>query len=133
MEGKPILLVVDDELDILDYVERVFRKKYLVLRAQDGDQALLELRRAVIGVVITDHRMPGVSGLELLRQVAAEHPDVTRVLLSGFSDLPEITEAVHQGLAHVHVTKPVDSKRLREAVAEAEARREHGDWQRASS
>ena len=125
---RPILLAVDDEPDILDFLERVFRKQYTVLRANDASQALSELESAAVQVLVTDQRMPGQSGLELLERVAADHPETTRLLLSGFSDLPEITAAAESGLVHAYVVKPVDSMRLREAVTEAEARHREGDW-----
>jgi len=125
---RPILLAVDDEPDILDFLERVFRKEYTVQRADDAAQALARLETGPVQLVVTDQRMPGMSGLELLERVAVDHPDTTRVLLSGFSDLPEITEAAEVGLVHAYVVKPVDSTRLREAVTEAVARCEAGDW-----
>ena len=129
MTDKPYLLAVDDEPDILDFLERVFRRDYLVLRAGSADEAREALKATVPQVMVSDQRMPGRSGLELLSEVREIHPGVTRILLSGFSDLPEITEAAQSGLVHAYVVKPVDSKRLKEAVAEACARHQHGDWQ----
>ena len=128
MTERPILLAVDDEPDILDFLERVFGKQYTVLRADDASQALTELGRTRVQLLVTDQRMPGMSVLELLERVASEHPDTTRILLSGFSDLPEITDAAESGLLHAYVVKPVDSVRLREATDEATARHEQGDW-----
>jgi len=125
---RPALLAVDDEPDILDFLERVFRKQYTVQRADDAAQALERLTQGPVQLVVTDQRMPGMSGLELLERVAADHPDTTRVLLSGFSDLPEITAAAEVGLVHAYVVKPVDSTRLREAVDEAIARHKSGEW-----
>lgn len=128
MSERPSLLAVDDEPDILDFLERVFRKHYSVHRADDGDQALARLASDPVALVVTDQRLPGMSGLDLLERVAADHPDTTRVLLSGFSDLPEITQAAEEGLVHAYVVKPVDSTRLQEAVDEALARHKNGDW-----
>jgi DNA-binding NtrC family response regulator len=125
---RPTLLAVDDEPDILDFLERVFRKQYTVQRANDAAQALARLDSGPVQLLVTDQRMPGMSGLELLERAAADHPDTTRVLLSGFSDLPEITQAAEVGLVHAYVVKPVDSIRLREAVGEAMARHKSGDW-----
>lgn len=128
MTDKPSLLAVDDEPDILDFLERVFRRQYVVLRAGDADQALQVLEQSPAEVIVSDQRMPGRSGLELLEDVSRSYPHVTRVLLSGFSDLPEITQAAESGLVHAYVVKPVDSKRLSEAVEEARARHDQGDW-----
>ena len=128
MSERPTLLAVDDEPDILDFLERVFRKQYTVQRADDAAQALARLATGPVALLVTDQRMPGMSGLDLLERVAADHPDTTRVLLSGFSDLPEITQAAEAGLVHAYVVKPVESIRLREAVDEAIARHKNGDW-----
>ena len=128
MTDRPTLLAVDDEPDILDYLERVFRKTHRVVRANNAAEALDLLPRTPVRLLVTDQRMPGMSGMELLERVAQDYPDVTRMLLSGFSDLPEITQASESGLVHAYVVKPVDSIRLREATAEAEARHRQGEW-----
>jgi|AACY02.5.fsa_nt_gi Response regulator containing CheY-like receiver, AAA-type ATPase, and DNA-binding domains len=130
MTDKPRLLAVDDEPDILDFLERVFRRHYVVLRAGDADQATAVLADTPPAVLVSDQRMPGRTGLELLEEVSKSHPEITRCLLSGFSDLPEITAAAESGLVHAYVVKPVDSKRLREAVEEARARHEQVDWKK---
>lgn len=128
MTEKPYLLAVDDEPDILDFLERVFRKDYIVLRAKSADEAMGVLVEHVPQVLVSDQRMPGRSGLELLGEVMESHPAITRVLLSGFSDLPDISEASQSGLVHAYVVKPVDSRRLKEAVGEACARHSLGQW-----
>lgn len=128
MSDKPTLLAVDDEPDILDFLERVFRREYRVLRAKHAQEAEAILAERVPDVLISDQRMPGMTGMELLEQTAQTHPTVTRVLLSGFSDLPEITEAARSGLVHAYVVKPVDSGRLREAVQEARDAAARGPW-----
>ena len=128
MTDPRTLLMVDDEPDILDFLTRVFRKQYTLLRAESAEAALVVLSQQSVDVVLSDHRMTGRTGLDLLADVRQRVPAATRVLLSGFSDLPEITEAAATGLVHAYVVKPVDSQRLREAVAEAEARVAQGDW-----
>jgi len=128
MADKPTLLAVDDEPDILDFLERVFRREYVVLRAENAEEAEAILDGRVPDLLISDQRMPGKTGMELLGEVAEAHPLVTRVLLSGFSDLPEITQAAESGLVHAYVVKPVDSQRLREAVREARETAERGPW-----
>jgi response regulator RpfG family c-di-GMP phosphodiesterase len=130
MNEPRVLLMVDDEPDILDFLTRVFRKQYTLLRAESADAAVAVLAEQPVDLIISDHRMPGKNGLQLLGEVRERFPSTTRVLLSGFSDLPEITEAAASGLVHAYVVKPVDSQRLREAVAEAEARAGLGEWVR---
>ena len=116
---KPRLLVVDDEPDMLDFLERVFRSDYAVTRANNADEALAALRAGGIQVLVTDQKMPRVTGVELLEQIRETHPTLVKVLLSGFTDLPEIQRAIERCGIHAYVVKPVDSERLRAAVAEA--------------
>jgi DNA-binding NtrC family response regulator len=112
------LLVVDDEQDILDFVERVFRRDYVVERAGSVEDALSILERRSVDVLITDQRMPRRSGYELLNRAAALQPATVRVLLSGYTDEDSPTRA------DAHVFKPVDSDTLKQAVAQAVSRRD---------
>ena len=111
------LLVVDDEPDMLDFVERVFRREYEVRRAQSVDEALVILERESLDVVITDQRMPRKNGLELLARAAELQPRAVRVLLTGYAELTQVTGA------DAYVTKPVDGDALKQAVADAAQRR----------
>jgi len=115
---RPRLLVVDDEHDILDFVERVFRRDYLVERASSVEEALPLLERGVVDVIISDRRMPHQSGEQLLSRAAALQPAALRILLTGYSEETAASEAVD---AWLH--KPVDAEELTAAVAEAQARR----------
>lgn len=112
------LLVVDDEQDILDFVERVFRREYLVERASSVEDALPILEGKAVDVLITDQRMPKRSGCELLDRAAALQPKAVRVLLSGYAD----TDGARLR-ADAHLIKPIDGETLREAVAQAVYRR----------
>ena len=113
------LLVVDDEPDMLDFVERVFRREYQVERALSVEDAIALLAKGSFDVLITDQRMPKRSGGELLAHAAQLQPGAVRVLLSGYSE-PDETMAA----ADAHVLKPVDADALRQAVADALLRRE---------
>ncbi len=116
---KPKLLIVDDEPDMLDFLERVFRSEYEVVRANGAEEALQVLAAQRIDVLVTDQKMPGVSGVELLERIADSQPQLVKVLLSGFTDVPQIQRAVDRCGIHAYVVKPVDSERLHEALAEA--------------
>jgi DNA-binding NtrC family response regulator len=111
--------VVDDEPDMLDFLERVFRSDYSVTRANNADEALQVLNAGGIQVLVTDQKMPRVTGVELLESIRDSHPSLVKILLSGFTDLPEIQRAIERCGIHAYVVKPVDSERLRAAVAEA--------------
>lgn len=121
---KPKLLIVDDEPDMLDFLERVFRAEYDVIRAGGAEEALAALGAQPIDVLVTDQKMPGVSGVELLEKIAGSYPNLVKVLLSGFTDVPEIQRAVERCGIHNYVVKPVDSERLHEALTEAIAVKE---------
>ena len=119
---KPSLLLVDDEPDILDFLERALRRRYQVTRFSDPAAALAAVKIRSFDVLITDQKMPGVSGLELLAAVADLQPDTVRVLISGFTDVPEIAQALAVARIHNFVLKPVDSEQLVEAIATATRR-----------
>ena len=123
---KPRLLIVDDEPDMLDFLERVFRGAYAVTRASSAEEALDELGRHKFALVITDQKMPHITGVELLERIGERYPALVKVLLSGFTEVPEIQRAVERGGIHNYVVKPVDSEKLRAAVAEAIERHQRG-------
>lgn len=112
------LLVVDDEPDMLDFIERVFRREYRVRRAQSVEEALPILEAEDIDVLITDQRMPRRSGFELLERAATMRPAMVRILLTGYAELGERPCG-----ADAYVTKPVDGDTLKQAVAQAVARK----------
>jgi adenylate cyclase len=117
--SKPRLLVVDDEPDMLEFVERVARRKFAVTPCSSAEDAFAELAAGDYDVLITDQKMPRVSGLELLGRIAGQYPRLVRVLLSGFTDLPDIQRAVSESHVHAYVLKPVDSLRLLAAIEQA--------------
>ena len=120
---RPRLLLVDDEPDILDFLERALRRRYEVRRCSSACEALGELERCSADVLLTDQMMPNRTGLELLAEVAERWPDTTRVLISGFTDVGELAAALAVSHIHNFVLKPVDSQRLIEALEVATTRR----------
>ncbi len=111
-DGKPRILVVDDEPDMLDFIERVTRRRFEVTRCANGEDAMALLADGEFDVLITDHKMPRMTGLELLQRLADRHPRMVRVLLSGYTDVPEVARAGASGHVHHYVLKPVDSRAL---------------------
>jgi YesN/AraC family two-component response regulator len=124
--AKPRLLIVDDEPDMLDFLERVFRNEYEITRAMNADEALRELGQHMFSVVITDQKMPHVTGVQLLERIGERFPFLVKVLLSGFTEVPEIQKAVERCGIHNYVVKPADSEKLRAAVKEAIERHRQG-------
>lgn len=110
--AKPRILVVDDEPDMLDFIERVTRRRFDVTRCPNGEDALALLAEREFEVLITDHKMPRMTGLELLDRIGDRHARMVRVLLSGYTDVPEVHRAGASGRVHHYVLKPVDSRAL---------------------
>jgi DNA-binding NtrC family response regulator len=117
------LLIVDDEKDMLDFLERVFRRDYEVLRAHSVEEAEQALTTGPVEVVITDRRMPRRGGLELLEIMAKQHPTTVRVLLTGYADSLVDEKVAQWKLVDAWISKPIDSAALKQAVSDALARR----------
>ncbi|MFC5301048.1 EAL domain-containing protein [Azospira restricta] len=117
--GRSILLV-DDEPSIIAALKRVLRRQgYTVLTAGSGAEGLELLATHEVGVVISDARMPEMPGAEFLRRVRDMHPDTVRIMLSGFTDLQAVTQAVNSGELFRFLTKPWDDMELVEVVRDA--------------
>jgi DNA-binding NtrC family response regulator len=112
------LLIVDDEKDMLDFLERVFRRDFEVIRCTSVDEAERSLFREGVAadVVITDRRMPRRSGLELLEVCAQKCPSTLRVLLTGYADSLVDEKVTQWALVDAWISKPIDSAALRKAV-----------------
>ncbi len=122
------LLLVDDEPNILTALRRLFRPAgYQVLTAASGLEALELLATRPVDVIVSDQRMPGMSGVELLRRAKALYPHTIRMTLSGFTDLQSIIDAVNEGAVYKFLIKPWDDERLREHVAQAFSQKELAD------
>lgn len=113
LEYERTLLIVDDEPDILDAVERLLRKEYRVLTAQTPDEARAILAENAVQVVFSDQRMPNESGVEFLSGLRQSHPDVVRVLLTGYSNIDHVIDAINEGNVYRYVSKPWDPAEFR--------------------
>jgi len=112
-------LVVDDEPDILESIERLFRNEYRVLTACTLDEARNLLAKNEIHVVMTDQRMPRQSGIEFLADLRVTHPDIVRVLLTGYSSVENVVEAINEGHVYRYIAKPWNPSELKLFVAQA--------------
>jgi diguanylate cyclase (GGDEF)-like protein len=125
------LLLVDDEENIVTALKRLFRRDgYKILTAHSGPEALALLASQEVDVIISDQRMPGMTGVDFLRQARTLWPDTVRMTLSGFTDLQSIIDAVNEGAVFKFLTKPWDDNLLREHVAQAFAQKELVDENR---
>lgn len=118
---KHTILCVDDEIDNTEALERLFRKKFTVLKANSGKEALLILDQHPedVSVIITDQRMPEMTGVDFLSQTIEKHPDTIRILLTGYTDVESIIEAVNKGQIYRYLTKPWDPVDLVNTVEKA--------------
>lgn len=118
--SKPKLLVVDDEPDNLDLLYRTFYREFKVLRAESGPVALEILaQEGDIAVIISDQRMPYMSGTEFLSLTATQYPDIIRIILTGYTDVEDLVEAINSGKVFKYVTKPWDDEELKAVVRQA--------------
>jgi CheY-like chemotaxis protein len=117
---KPKLLVVDDEQDNLDLLYRTFRREFNVLRAESGVQALEVLKQeGEVAVIISDQRMPEMKGTEFLSKTVPEFPDTVRIVLTGFTDVEDLVEAINSGQVYKYITKPWDPEELKLVIQRA--------------
>lgn len=117
---KGTLLVVDDEANILAALARLFRRDgYRLLRATSGTEALELLAENEVGVILSDQRMPDMSGIEFLSEARKRWPDTVRIMLSGYTELSSVTDSVNRVAIYKFLTKPWDDDVLREIVRKA--------------
>ncbi len=117
--GIGTVLVVDDEPEVLATLRRQLRREFTVYTAENAQQALEILDTHPVQAIISDQRMPDMSGSEFLARAKEEHPDVLRILLTGYADLQAVIEAVNSGEIFRYVTKPWDPVEIRSLVREA--------------
>jgi response regulator RpfG family c-di-GMP phosphodiesterase len=115
----PEVLVVDDEPEVLRTLEDLLRKEFQVHATSDPDAALQLLATHPIAAVITDQRMPKVSGTELLARAVKLRPDTVRILLTGYSDIDATIRAVNDGRVFHYLTKPWAADELLELLRES--------------
>ena len=112
MEETATVLVVDDEPRVLDALEAVLAAEFRVLRAEGGEQALRLLPGADVAVIVTDYRMPGMTGVELLRRSQDVAPDAVRIVLTAYTDVDSLMDAINTGRIYHFVPKPWDPNEL---------------------
>lgn len=114
------LLLVDDEPSMLTSLTRLLRNEnYRILSATSAEEALALLALHPVGVILTDQRMTGMTGIELLARARKMHPKVVRMVLSGYTGLDSLTEAINRGEIYKFFTKPWNDTELIESVREA--------------
>jgi two-component system response regulator HupR/HoxA len=117
------ILIVDDEPRVLDALEAILAAEFRVLRAGHGEEALARLSaEPEVAVIVTDHRMPGMTGVELLRRSQELTPDAIRIVLTAYTDVDNLMEAINTGRIYHFVPKPWDPNELLLVVRRAAER-----------
>lgn len=110
------ILYVDDEEQNLISFKAVFRRDYHIYTALSGEEALNVLEKEDVHLIITDQRMPGMTGVEFLEKIIPEYPDIVRIVLTGYSDIDTIIHAINKGQIFRYISKPWDETELRIAI-----------------
>jgi DNA-binding NtrC family response regulator len=121
LSTKHCLLIVDDEPHVCDSVHDLLRREFRVLKAHCAEEGYELMRREEVHIIMSDQRMPKISGVELLTQAKSRHPQAIRLLFTGFADLDSIITAINHGQVFRFVKKPWQPEELEEAVRHAAA------------
>lgn len=116
MSAQARVLFVDDEARVLTAMRAMFRRDYEVLIANSGAEALELLREHDVDVIVSDQRMPGMTGVEVLREAREIAPRAVRILLTGYADLAAIENAINEAEVFRYLMKPCPRDQLREVV-----------------
>ena len=120
MQDQRTVLFVDDEVNILKALQRLLRQEDMnVLCASQGQEALEILSKTKTQVVVTDQRMPEMSGVDLLSAVRERHPDIVRMMLTGYTEMNVAVEAINRGEIYRLITKPWNDDELRATIRQA--------------
>jgi DNA-binding NtrC family response regulator len=118
-ETKHSVLLVDDEPEILFSLRGLLRRDFELHTAQSGAEALEILRQHPVHVIMTDQRMPEMTGVELLRRARGESPQAIRMIFTGYADIKAVVDAINQGQIYRYLTKPWDPDELCAVLHEA--------------
>lgn len=114
MNTKDInILYIDDEIHNLNAFKASFRRTFNVFTAESGMEALPILACEEIHIILTDQRMPNMTGVEFLASILDTYPDPIRILLTGYSDLTAVVDAINKGQVYLYITKPWQEEELK--------------------
>ncbi|GGG84943.1 hypothetical protein GCM10007415_17810 [Parapedobacter pyrenivorans] len=119
METKISVLYVDDEENNLISFRATFRLKYKIYTALNGTDAIQTVKNNPIDIIITDQRMPQMTGVEFLEEIIKVDPDPVRILLTGYADMGAVVDAVNKGKIFHYLSKPWSEEELDETIQRA--------------
>ena len=113
------VLYVDDEINNLNSFKAAFRRDFEIFTAISAKEGRKILDSQEIGVIITDQRMPGMTGIEFLESILSIYPDTIRILLTGFSDINAVMDAINRGQVYKYLVKPWQNEELKMYIENA--------------
>jgi DNA-binding NtrC family response regulator len=113
------VLYVDDEINNLNSFKASFRRDFEIYTASSAKEGRKILDSQEIGVIITDQRMPGMTGIEFLESILPIYPDTIRILLTGFSDINAVMDAINRGQVYKYLVKPWQNDELKMYIENA--------------
>ncbi|HVE59684.1 MAG TPA: response regulator, partial [Pyrinomonadaceae bacterium] len=116
---KHKILIVDDEAANLRVLERLLRQHYEIICAESGADAFELLCAHDVALIISDQRMPGMTGIEFLKQAAVMRPHTVRLILTGYTDVNDLVEMINSGVVYKYVTKPWVNEDLQQTLKRA--------------
>ncbi|MEM7646408.1 MAG: hybrid sensor histidine kinase/response regulator, partial [Pseudomonadota bacterium] len=116
---KHTILCIDDEIHNLEALERLLRKDFKVVTAESGPQALELLKENRYSLIISDQKMPEMTGVQFFEKAKTQQPDAIRILLTGYTDLESVIAAINQGQIYRYVTKPWDPEEFKGILSQA--------------
>ena len=118
---EPSILLVDDEVNVLRSLRRVLQRAgFKVSVAESGPEALEYLKTSDVSIIVTDYRMPNMTGADLLREVKIHWPEIINIVLSGHADFNSVVELLNQGLAIKFLQKPWNENELITTIEQAQ-------------
>src|SRR3954469_9242585 len=118
---KHCLLIVDDEPNVCDSVHDLLGREFRVLKANSAQEGYRLMQEEEVHIVMSDQRMPQITGVELLAKVKSKYPQAVRMLFTGYADLESIIAAINQGHIYQFLKKPWQAEELEDAVRHAAA------------
>ncbi len=119
VKEKANVLYVDDETNNLIAFKATYRKVYNIFTAESASEGKNILGQENIHIIITDQRMPGVTGVEFLESIIPEYPDPIRILLTGYADIEAVINAINKGQVYRYINKPWDEMELKFVIDNA--------------
>ncbi|MBS9522884.1 response regulator [Litoribacter ruber] len=113
------VLYVDDEVNNLQAFKATFRRNYQIFIAESAEEARKILENQTVEIIITDQRMPNETGVEFLESIIPDYPDPMRILLTGYTDIQAVIDAINKGQVYHYLTKPWDEDYMRTVVKNA--------------